>query len=379
MIRILKSSSSSSEQKGEVLQFITNKKYNRSVRDTFTLFFRMEDAKYCTDQFWSAIDSEPLDLVGIRHCSRILPWFPLGSHENPSEEDNINRRTIDAVTTWISMKKRHAHDFCNGYLFESFYRTIPNYSWWTAWEEDLLIEDPSKRRYFLPDLWSSENIIELRNVYSSISKNKVEELYRLITKGPTIATLKDLKLNSNRFILQTIDDQTESSELLPGALKQARRRQEITTLTELQTLLEHYVLLAKQNRQRAARDIEIWPMKIAPCALINVDEHTLNGLLQLIKDNILFYRDFILPIIPFLKLYIISNASNENNLCSLIVAIAFSSTYILTAPPGEKKIIRVFENDKFEDISLSENRWNKLIEAFKCARDTYGCSCFFKQ
>jgi hypothetical protein len=340
----------------------------------------MEDAKYCTDQFWSAVDSEPLDLVGLRHCPRIWDWFPSGIYGNPSEEDNIDKRTINTVTTWISNKDRRAHDFGNTYLFEWFYKTIPHYWWWTAWKEDLFIEDSSQRRYFLSDLWSSENIDALRIFYDIIPEEKVEALHRLIKKGPTIVTLEDLQLDPNVFVLQKIDDQTEARKILAGALTKVRKRQEINDLTEFRTLLENYQLFTELNRQIALRGKEIWPLEIAASALISADKDTLELLLQLIEKNLLFYRNFVLPITPFLELYVTSNTSNEDTLCSLIVSIAFSSTYTLTALPDEKKFIRVFEKEKFRNIELSENRWDKLIKAFKCARDAYGYSgLFFKQ
>jgi hypothetical protein len=46
-------------------------------------------------------------------------------------------------------------------------------------------------------------------------------------------------------------------------------------------------------------------------------------------------------------------------------------------PPGDKKVIRVQENETTVDIELSERLWNKLIKAFNDARINYGYSGFF--
>ncbi|CAF1195211.1 unnamed protein product [Rotaria sordida] len=70
MFKILKSSISN-EQMMEMRQFITREKYNRRIRDTFRLFFQLELSTLCIDHFWSAVDSKPRDLVGLRHYFRI--------------------------------------------------------------------------------------------------------------------------------------------------------------------------------------------------------------------------------------------------------------------------------------------------------------------
>jgi hypothetical protein len=56
-----------------------------------------------------------------------------------------------------------------------------------------------------------------------------------------------------------------------------------------------------------------------------------------------------------------------------------SSDCILTAPPDQKRLIRVQQNDLFEDIEMDEYRRSSLIDAFDYAREVYGYTSFFEQ
>jgi hypothetical protein len=376
MIRAL-SSIDSKEQEKEVIQFIIDQKYNRRLQNTFRLFFELKRSISCTDKFWSAVDSEPRDLVGLRHCSRISPWFPNGSCGFlPEDEENINKRTIDAVITWISKEDRRAHHFSNVYLFEWFDRVVDKGYWLTAWEKDLFMEDSLKRRYFLRDLWSTHNIDALKETYDNIPKNNLSALHLLITKGPMKANLERLHIDSKSFI---IHNNIKASEVMIAAQKKARERELITTLAEFEVLLQDYESFASLNRQTEALGIETWRLKIAPSALTNINDKTLQLLLQLSTDNALFYHDFDLPVIDFLKLYAEQNTLDDEILCSLIVSITFSSKCILTAPPGEKKLIRVHKkDDTFVNIELNQQRWESLIKKFDSTRDEYGYSSFFR-
>jgi hypothetical protein len=59
-------------------------------------------------------------------------------------------------------------------------------------------------------------------------------------------------------------------------------------------------------------------------------------------------------VISFLELYAKQSGFNDDILCSLIVEITISNVCILTAPPGEKKLIRVHEDKTFVDIELDQ-------------------------
>ncbi|CAF1195896.1 unnamed protein product [Rotaria sordida] len=372
-------SSNSNERKREVIQFITYEKYNRYTRETFRLFFESERSNLCTEQFWSAIESEPRDLVGLRHCSRIAQWFPNGSCIFPREDiQEINRRTIDAIIGWISNRDRRAHDFGNTYIFEWFADAIDHYNWLSAWRDDLFIESSLGRRYFLPDLWSIENINTLKKIYDTIPKN-VYALHRLITTGPTVISLKRLLLDPNLFILNTVDNSAETSEFIIEAQKQAKRREAVTTLAEFQVLLQNYTSFANLNHQLATIGKEIWKLEIAPSVLENIDKETLDLLSQLLQQNILFFRDFKLSVIPFLKLYANQNDLDDDILCSCIVLITMSSDCLLTASPDQNKLIRVDEKETFTDITLDQQRWLRLLKTFDHARHIYGYSTFFEQ
>jgi hypothetical protein len=207
-----------------VIQFITNEKYNFQARDTFRLFFDLERSTSCTDQFWFAVDSEPQDLVGLRHCSRIAYWFPKGSCIFPLEDrQKIEKRTTDIIKTWIWKTDRRAHDYGNKYIFESFADATGYQCWFRAWREDLFHATSPNRRYFLSSLWSEENIEALRKVYDNISQN-MEALHCLIMTGPTKFRLSRLKLDHSLFILSQVDDQNKTSQA------QARRCEPVTTL-----------------------------------------------------------------------------------------------------------------------------------------------------
>jgi hypothetical protein len=260
-----------------------------------------------------------------------------------------------------------------------------------AWKEDLFLEDSSKRRYFLPELWSTENIDVLRNKYNDILKyidvlknryndmsKDVEALHDLITTGPNLASLNRLNLESSLFTLYKIDDPNNISQYLISAQEQAKRREPITTSAEFKELLENYVPFANLNRQSAAAGGITWGLKIDPSALNNIDNETLNLLLQLTERQALFFRYFIVPVIPFLELYANQNGLNHGYLRSLIVSITMSSTCILTAPPNQTSLIRIHENETYVDIEMNELRRSSLIEAFRKARDAYGYSLFFR-
>jgi hypothetical protein len=380
MISALSSACLKKEAK-EVIQFITNEKCNPHLQNTFRLFFELKGSKLCNDQFWSAVDSEPRDLIGFRHCSRIIRWFPMGSCIFSSEDEQqqqINKRTINAVQTWISKKDRPAHDYGNIYLFEWFLRVIDDQDWLTAWKDDLFIEDSSgiQRRYFLPDLWSTNNINTLKQNYDNIRKN-VEQLHRLITKGPTTANFTCLNLDPNLFTLYTGDDQIRISDFVETAQKKARERQSITILSDFQALLRNYVSFSNLNRRSMALGEEIWGLKVDTSALENINNDTLNLLLRLSKENALFFRYVKLSVISFLKLYSEHNDLNDDILRSLIVSITLSSKCLLTAPPGEKKVIRVYNYEKIDDIELNQQQWDSLITTFDRARHDYGFSFSF--
>ncbi|CAF1062979.1 unnamed protein product [Rotaria sp. Silwood1] len=148
MVRMLESFDSN-DQKKEVVQFITYEKYNHRIQHTFRLFFELKRSPSCIEQFWSTIDREPRDLVGLRHCSRIAHWFPNGTCSFSAEDQNeIDQRVNKSVLTWISNKDRLPNDIANTYIFESFAGLTGHQCWIDAWKEDLFIEDPSKRRYF---------------------------------------------------------------------------------------------------------------------------------------------------------------------------------------------------------------------------------------
>jgi DNA-binding protein YbaB len=306
---------------------------------------------------------------------------------SPDDEENINKRTIDAVLTWISNKDRRAHYYSNIYLFEWFFGVIDHQYWLTAWEEDLFMEDSSKRRYFIPNLWSTKNIDALKIIYDNIPKNDVQALHRLITRGPIKVNLERLHIDPTLF---TVHNDTEVSEVMITAQRIASERESITTTAEFEELLQNYVSFASLNRRTEAVNKETWRLKIDPSALKNINNEMLELILQLSNDHALFYHDFDLPVIHFLQLYAEQNGLNDDILCSIIVEITFSCTYIVTAPPGEKKLIRVYKKDKpykkhetdkkdetFVDIELDQRRWYSLINTFNSARDDYGYSSFF--
>ncbi len=69
----------------------------------------------------------------------------------------------------------------------------------------------------------------------------MEILNHLIKTGPTAVNLGRLKLDPTIFVLQIIDDQTETLQILAAAQKKA-------TLAEFQILLQDYQSFAKLNR-----------------------------------------------------------------------------------------------------------------------------------
>jgi hypothetical protein len=378
MVKVLESCNSHG-QKIEVIQFITHEKYNRRIRNVFRLFFELERSSSCSNQLWSVIDSQPRDLVGLRHCSRIAHWFPKGSsHFSDEDRENIDKRTNKVIRTWISNSDRLPHDISNIYIFESFAGATGRQCWVDGWKHDLFVKEPLKRRYFLHELWSIENINALKQVYDNISGN-VHELHGLITTGPSMASLRVLKLEQNLFNLYTIDNQTETPEFLKKAQEQAKKHEPIITLTEFQALLQNYKSFASLNRQSMAFGSIIWRLKIAPSALKNINNDTLVLLLQLIQKNVLFFRYFKLPVIHFLQLYANQNNLNNEILCLIIVLSAISSDCIFIAPPAQKKFIRIYEKDTFVDIEMDEHRRTRLISTFEKARNVYGYSSFFRQ
>ncbi len=364
----------------EVIQFISDEKYNRSLKHTFQLFFELQPSMECINQFWLAVDSKPRDLVGIRHCSRIIGWIREQICGSP-EEENIKKRTIDIVQEWMFNKDRKAHYFGNKYIFEWFVDLTHHENWWKAWKEDLFIDDLSKRRYFLSGVWSMPNIKALRKVYENISKNNVENLNSLIRDGPTQRNLKPLNLDPNSFTLDTVNDPNITQEFYIEAQRKAREHESITDVEEFKRLLKYYAVFAEFNRRTVTSGKETWPLKIAPSLLSSIDNETWERLSQLIKENVLFYRNFELPIIPVLQLYADSTDQNDNLLRSLLISITFSTGCILTAPLGTEKVIQVHKirkDDRFTEIRLDDQRWSSLIEEFDETRQSYGYSRFFR-
>lgn len=368
------------KEEEEVIQFISDKKYNRSLQHTFQLFFELKPPMACINQFWLAVDREPRDLVGIRHCSRIIRWIRTQMRGSP-EEDNIKKRTTDIVQEWMFNKNRKAHVYGNKYIFEWFDDLTHHDKWWEAWKEDLFIPDSSKRRYFLPDVWSESNIEALRTIYENISKNNVERLNTLVRDGPTQRNLEPLIRDPNSFTLDTVSDQNITPNFCIEAQRKARERITITDVEEFQSLLNGYSDFAEFNRRTVTSGKETWPLKIAPPLLCNIENETWELLYRLTKQNVLFYRNFELPIIPVLQSYAKSTGQNDNILRSLLISITFSTGCFLTAPLGAEKVIQVHKvrkDDEFKTIRLDEQRWSSLIKEFYETRQSYGYSRFFR-
>ena len=377
MINVLSSNDSIGQQQG-IIQFISDEKYDRSLQHTFGLFFDLEPSVECSRQFWSAVASKPRDLVGLRHCSRIIQWSRDGTCGSSGKEKIKNMMT-NVVEGWMFNKNRQAHDYANKYIFESFGGAIDEL-WLKAWREDLSTNKQSRRRYFIPDLWSAKNIKALRRVYDKISNDHVEELHRLIREGPTTRNLQCLNLNPSLFTLHSVRCRMKTKGFLLQTQRKARERQPITTLGEFQSVLRNYAAFAKLNRQTVADGKEIWELKIDPSALENIDHKTLKHLLHLIEKNTLFYRYFELPVVPFLQLYAQQTGQNDDILRKLIVSITFSTKCLITAASDPVKCILVHQlrqNDQFINIRLGEQQWKTLTDAFDIARDSHGYSCFY--
>ncbi|CAF1586796.1 unnamed protein product [Rotaria sp. Silwood1] len=361
------------EKQKEVIRFIADHKYFRWMGQTFQFFFDLDRSDSCMKKFWSAVDCEPRDLIGLRHFSRMIQWFPDGTCVLGTEDEkNIDRRTIDVIKSWILNKDRRPHDSANIYLFDWSIGVISEQIWLNAFEEDLFIENPLKRRYFMPGLWSETNIHELRNIYGEIPKY-VNKIYALIKNGPIERGLRSLQIDIDKFPPPIFPKQKNIAKWLQEVHNKAKRNEAIMTLEEFQTILHNYSSYAELNRRATILDIHAWPLEIDPSALTNISQEILKLILELSQENALFYRDFKLPIISFLQLYEHSDDYSET-LCSLIVSIALNSTCIVTASPKRKTSVRVYAHEKFVDIDLDDIRRSKLLLEFDRIRQFYGYS-----
>ncbi|CAF5008366.1 unnamed protein product [Rotaria sp. Silwood1] len=361
------------EKQKEVIRFIADHKYFRWMGQTFQFFFDLDRSDSCMKKFWSAVDCEPRDLIGLRHFSRMIQWFPDGTCVLGTEDEkNIDRRTIDVIKSWILNKDRRPHDSANIYLFDWSIGVISEQIWLNAFEEDLFIENPLKRRYFMPGLWSETNIHELRNIYGEIPKY-VNKIYALIKNGPIERGLRSLQIDIDKFPPPIFPKQKNIAKWLQEVHNKAKRNEAIMTLEEFQTILHNYSSYAELNRRATILDIHTWPLEIDPSALTNISQEILKLILELSQENALFYRDFKLPIISFLQLYEHSDDYSET-LCSLIVSIALNSTCIVTASPKRKTSVRVYAHEEFVDIDLDDIRRSKLLLEFDRIRQIYGYS-----
>ncbi|CAF1358829.1 unnamed protein product [Rotaria sordida] len=360
----------------EVIRFIADHKYFRRMRQTFQFFFDLDRSDSCMKEFWSAVDCEPRDLIGLRHFSRMMQWVLDGTCVlETGDKKNIDRRTIDVIKRWILNKDRRPHDSANIYLFEWSIGVISKQVWLDAFKEDLFIENSSKRRYFMPGLWSETNIHELRNIYGQIPKD-VQKIFALIKNGPTERVLRSLQIDTDKFPPPIFPKQKSIPKWLQEVHNKAKQNEAIMTLEEFQTILHNYSSYAELNCRTTILDIHTWPLKIDPSALIDISQETLKLILELSQENALFYRDFKLPIISFLQLYENSDDQNEI-LCSLIVSIALNSPCIVTASPGRQTSVRVHEHENFVDIDLGAIRRSKLLLEFDKIRQIYGYSYDF--
>ncbi|CAF2741082.1 unnamed protein product, partial [Rotaria sp. Silwood2] len=202
-------------------------------------------------------------------------------------------------------------------------------------------------------------------------------LHNLIKTGSNKRSLQRLKLSSDLFTLYKVDDQTQTSDFLIKVQEKARQHESITTLAELQALLEKYDSFTNLNRQLAADGSIIWKLKIEPSVLENINDDTLHHFSKLSEQDALFFRYFSISVIPFLKLYARQTDLDNNILCSFIISITMSSNCIVTALCDQKKLIRVHEKELFVDIEMEEDRWLELTRAFDKNRHDYGYSSFF--
>ncbi|CAF1080784.1 unnamed protein product [Rotaria magnacalcarata] len=204
----------------------------------------------------------------------------------------------------------------------------------------------------------------------------VKKIYTLIKSGPIERGLRSLQIDINKFPPPIFPKQKNIPEWLQEVHNKAKRNESIMILEEFQRILNNYSSYAEWNRQATILDIHTWPLKIDPSALINISPETLKLILKLSQDNALFYRNFNLPIISFLRLYEKSDDHGET-LCSLIVSIALNSTCIITASPERQTSVRVYEHENFVDIYLGTIRRSKLLLEFDRIRQIYGYSYGF--
>ncbi|CAF1171407.1 unnamed protein product [Rotaria sp. Silwood1] len=206
----------------------------------------------------------------------------------------------------------------------------------------------------MPGLWSETNIRTLTSIHRQIPQD-VNKIYALIKNGPIERGLRSLQIDIALFPPQVFPELANIPLFLQEAHDKAKRNGSISTLEEFQRILNNYSSYAELNCQATLLDIYTWPLQIDPSALNDISQETLKLILKLSQENALFYRDFKLPIISFLQLYENSDDHNEI-LCSLIVSIALSSTFIVTASPERQTSVRVYEYENFADIDLGAIR-----------------------
>ncbi|CAF2046557.1 unnamed protein product, partial [Rotaria magnacalcarata] len=157
LLSILKST-----DKVKAINFINNNKYNQRFHFVFVFasgLLAQFDYKSCIESFWSTVQGEPLDLVGIKHIKLIITCI-----DELVEQAVFPQRTqfLKAISQWLGFCALHNGEALQTHITESLQQT------------NALLNTTIIQKTFLQLLQSTESY-EKRKIYKLIKQLPISE------------------------------------------------------------------------------------------------------------------------------------------------------------------------------------------------------------
>ncbi|CAF4433299.1 unnamed protein product, partial [Rotaria magnacalcarata] len=152
LLRILKGT-----DKVKAINFINNNKYNQRFHFVFVFasgLLAQSHYKPCIEPFWSAVQGEPLDLVGIKHVKLIIACLDELVEQNVFPE---RRQLLKSISPWIEHCALHNVEALKTNIAKSLQQT------------NVLLKNKTVQKMFLKLLKSIKSY-EKRKIYEFIEQ-----------------------------------------------------------------------------------------------------------------------------------------------------------------------------------------------------------------
>ncbi|CAF1620155.1 unnamed protein product, partial [Rotaria magnacalcarata] len=157
LLRILKGT-----DKVKAINFINNNKYNQRFHFVFVFasgLLAQSHYKSCIEPFWSTVQSEPIDLVGVKHIKLLIACVDefIGQTTAPQSAP-----LLKSILEWLAFCASHNADALRNHITQSLQQT------------NVLLKTTIIQNTFLQLLQSNEPV-EKRKIYDFIKQLPIDE------------------------------------------------------------------------------------------------------------------------------------------------------------------------------------------------------------